>query len=213
MRELEVVSEPTSTPAESSLESIGSEDYSSLRQRLPEAVERWFQDHSEAIYNYVYYRAGRDEFLTEDVVHDTFISALKQMNDFDPKRGSMRIWLLLRARNCLRNYQRRSARDVHVDESIEHGDEPVFQWNLDRSPLPTEVLEKKEISELIDLTLNALSGRNRRLLLQRYAQGILLIDMARSEGISESAMKSALHRARESFRVAWQTIQKNGEYA
>ncbi|MCP4663682.1 MAG: hypothetical protein GY856_50500 [bacterium] len=34
-------------------------DFDGLRRRCPEAIERWFEAHSDAVYTFVFYRVGR----------------------------------------------------------------------------------------------------------------------------------------------------------
>ena len=60
-----------------------------LKRRLPEAVERWFLSHANLVYTFVYYRVGRDAALAEEVVQETFLRALQEIERFEPRRGSM----------------------------------------------------------------------------------------------------------------------------
>jgi len=38
-------------------------DHHKLRRRDPQALERWFLDHADAVYTFVYYRVGREREL------------------------------------------------------------------------------------------------------------------------------------------------------
>ena len=82
-------------------------DLDGLRRREPAAVERWFLEYADALHSFVYYRVDRDQALAEDVVQETFLTALGKIESFDPRRGEMLPWLTYTARNCIRAALRR----------------------------------------------------------------------------------------------------------
>jgi RNA polymerase sigma-70 factor (ECF subfamily) len=186
-------------------------EYRQLRDRDPEAVERWFLEYADAVYTFVFYRVGRNEELATEVVQETFLAALRKIGDFDPDRGEMLPWLTYTARNCIRKALRRRGRQKEIGDRWEEIDRKLLAayGELASSPLPDEVLEKKETTELVQMALSNLPDSYRRALMQHHCEQRSLEEMAGGCGMSESAIKSLLYRARLAFRAAFQTIAES----
>jgi RNA polymerase sigma-70 factor (ECF subfamily) len=196
-----------STPANGSSEL----ELRRLRRRRPEAVERWFLEHADTVYTFVFYRVGRDPELASEVVQETFLTALRRIDDFDPRRGEMATWLTLLSRNCIRRALRQQGRYRTEGEAWDRIDAGLLSAyrKLESEPLPDEVLESRETSDLVRMALANLPGSYRNALLQHYYERRSLREMASSSGSTESAVKSLLHRARLAFKAAFQTIAES----
>ena len=163
-----------------------------LKKRKPEAVERWFLEHADGIYTFIFYRAGRDPELAADVVQETFLTALRKMDDYDPERGTMRTWLTFIAKNCVRTALRREGRYETSTAFWENLDRKLLSTyrSLATTPLPDEVLESEETVEMVQLTLSSIPGNYRKALLDHYQQKKSLKEIARLEGTTEGAVKT-----------------------
>jgi RNA polymerase sigma-70 factor (ECF subfamily) len=183
-------------------------DLGLLRQRAPRAVERWFREHADPLYTFVFYRVGRDAELATDVVQETFVAALRKIEDYDPRRGAMMPWLTYLARNRIRAALRQRSRTGAAGASWDEIDRRLLQAyrNLATAPLPDEVLERRETVELVQMALSNLPDNYRWALKQHYCEQRSLAEIARSRESTEGAVKSLLHRARLAFRAAFQTI-------
>ncbi len=180
----------------------------------PGAVERLFEDHVDALYAFVFYRAGRDESLAEDVVQETFVTALDRMDRFDPSRGSLRSWLRtlsrnvvrshLKARNRLATLERWDRVDAALAEALEE---------LDSEPLSDEVIERAQTRDLVNMTIANLPERYRDALERKYVEGESVGELATALGVSEDAAKSLLARARRAFRETFLTLTRELEVA
>jgi RNA polymerase sigma-70 factor (ECF subfamily) len=182
-----------------------------LRRRRPEAVERWFLEHADAIYTFVYYRLGRDPDSASDVVQETFLTALRDIDDFDPARGKMSTWLTLVSRNCIRRALRQRDRyrsDAAMWDRIDARLAAAYR-ELETAPLPDEILEMRETADLVRMALSHLPGNYRRALREHYCERRSLREIAASSGTTEGAVKSLLHRARLAFRAAFRTIAES----
>jgi len=186
-------------------------EYRRLRRRDPGALERWFLDNADAVYTFVYYRVGRDRELATEVVQDTFVFALRKLDDFDPTRGGMLTWLTLVARNCIRRSMRERGRYRTNGDPWEKIDARLMGTYraIESSPLPDEVLDRRETVELVQATLSNLPGDYRQALRQHYCEQRSLREMAAMRGVSEGAVKSLLHRSRLAFKAAFRTIAES----
>ena len=183
-------------------------DFRRLRLRDREEVVRWFEAYSDPVYGFIFYRVGRDADLAGDVAQETFVTALETIERFDPRRGEMFPWLTHIARNCIRKALRRRGKDGALPDFWNTVDRQLTKaiTNLDSNILPEEILEQKETAELVRMALTNLPFRYQVALRRRYFEEIPLHDMAVLEGTSKGAMKVLLHRARQAFRSAFETV-------
>jgi RNA polymerase sigma-70 factor, ECF subfamily len=183
-------------------------DFHRLRRREKKEVDRWFDRFSDPVYGFIFYRVGRDADLAGDVAQETFVTALETIDQFDPARGEMFPWLTYIARNCIRKTLRRRSKDGPLPDFWETVDRqlPMALTDLGANIFPQELLERKETAELVRMALTNLPFRYQVALRRRYFEELPLHEMAAIEGSSEEAMKVLLHRARQAFRTAFETI-------
>lgn len=183
-------------------------DLARLRQRRPEAVERWFREHADGVYTFVFYRVGKDDDLATEVAQETFVTALDRIGDYDPERGAMSTWLTYTARNCIRSALTRSkrhraeaARWQAIDETL-----VAAYREIEHAPLPDAIIEKHETADLVRMTLVHLPEDYREVLTRRYWRQQPLEEIAASRSTTAEAVKSTLHRARLAFKAAFLTL-------
>jgi RNA polymerase sigma-70 factor (ECF subfamily) len=188
-------------------------DLARLRRRHPDAVERWFLDHADGVYTFVFYRVGSDDELAAEVVQDTFVTALERIDDYDPERGGMSTWLAFKARNCIRSALARSKRRRAEAARWQAIDETLLAAyrEMERSPLSDEITKKQETADLVRMTLANLPEDYREALIRRYCRQQSLKEIAASRGATDGAVKSLLHRARLAFKAAFLTLAASVE--
>ncbi len=178
-----------------------------------EALAAIYEDHVDGLWAFVFYRVGRDPVLCEDVVSETFLSAVELRDaavDYDPARGSLRTWLCQRSRNLIRKH-RRALRRAHAlahEQAWERIDSSLlarFQ-DLDQAPLSDEILVREQTRELVTMTVANLPDDYRDALERKYLQGQSTRELAAQFELSEAAAKSLLARARRAFRDAFTTL-------
>jgi RNA polymerase sigma-70 factor, ECF subfamily len=181
-----------------------------LRDRIVggdrEAAGALFDEHVEALYEFVHYRVGGDRATAEDVVQDTFVVAIEKAAGFQGS-SSLHTWLCGIAKNLIRS-ARRKRRPVSLPDLLEGADEEVFDIlaEVERTELPEWVLERKETAALVGATLSSLPPDYRQALLQKYVDGLSVADMAGRSGRSAKATESLLTRSRVAFARVFQLL-------
>ncbi len=176
----------------------------------PRALEQLYEREVEGLYAFVFFRVGRDAALAEDVVQETFLTALDRLVAFDPKRGPVRSWLCQLSRNVARVYlrERRRTEVLAMWDKVDGALLAMFE-RLSDEPLAPEALEREETRDLVHLTLGHLPGGYRNVLERKYVDGASLEEIARELSASEDAAKSQLARARRAFRETFQTLSRS----
>ena len=174
----------------------------------PDEIERFYEEHVDGLYAFVFYRLGRDPTLAEDVVQETFLEAMRRSGDFDPARGGARAWLCTLSRNVIRRHRKLHPRTAELGaawERIDHALAQVYEA-LDSAPLSDEVIAREETRDLVNMTIANLPDHYRTILEQKYVGGDSLDKLAGERELSEEAAKSLLARARRAFRETFLTL-------
>lgn len=173
------------------------------------ALARLYADHVDPLYAFAYYRAGRDGGLAGDIVHDTLLDALRHASAFDPARGDLRAFLLMRARNVARTHLRDHRRSDELAAAWDRQQATLSQifQALDGAAASDEWLAREETRELVHVAIAGLAGNHREALTRKYVHGDSLVDIGRRLGLSEEAVKSLLARARRAFRDAFAALR------
>jgi RNA polymerase sigma-70 factor (ECF subfamily) len=172
------------------------------------ATEAFVEDHVDALYEFVHYRAGGDRATAEDVVQDTLLTGLRSLAGYDG-RATLYTWLCGIAKNKIRA-ERRKRRPVPLADVLDEADAEIHAIlaRVASEPLPDWVLERQETAELVGATLSSLPPDYRRALVEKYVEGISVAEMARRAGKGEKAAESTLHRARVAFAKVFETVTR-----
>lgn len=161
------------------------------------AIEALFARHRDRLFRFAS-RMCRHAHDAEDVLQDTFLSALQHVARF---RGDSRVttWLYTIASHaCLK--KRRRAAPESLDEGGGgggvHRHDPIDDW----SRRPDEVFRRKETGRALADAIAAVPADQRLVLVLRDMEGLPAPEVSRILGISVPAVKSRLHRARAEVR-------------
>ncbi len=138
-------------------------------------------------------RIIRDRRQAEDILHDVFVEAWHQASQYDPSRGRVRTWLLLRMRSrCLdrvRSAGYRRARPL-----------PEREGDLGQ----VELVAREDAPKL-HRALHDLPEDQRRVIQMGYFEGLSSSEIAKRERIPTGTVKSrtaaALQKLREAMRA------------
>jgi len=187
------------------------EDIKLLYDKDPDAVKAWFERFADRVYTFIYYRVGEDEHVASDVVQETFLKALTQIEQYDPERGSMEVWLTTLSRNFISKALKARGL-ISLEQNRNHVERQLLGCfeRLATEPLPQDILEKKETHDLVRATLASIPGNYRTILTLYYHSGLSLRDIASRVNKSEGAVKVLLHRARRAFKEAFLRFGNSG---
>lgn len=154
-----------------------------------EAFRQFVEQYQASVFRLamVWTRCPQD---AEDVLQETFLSVYKGAAGF---RGdaSPRTWLFRIARNAAFHLGLRTARQ-QAEVSLESLGE-LAGWNADN---PEELAARAERAEWLARAMRDLPGEDREILTLRELEGLSGEETAGVLGLSLTAMKSRLHRAR-----------------
>lgn len=131
----------------------------------------------------------------EDLVHDVFLEAWRRAADYDPARGSVKSWLLLRARSRALDH-RKSAR---ISRRAGGSESPLLEELSDATTEPSLGPDRTRLRAV----LSALPSEQRTVLVLGYFEGLSSSEIAERLGIPLGTVKSrvaaALAQLRETF--------------
>ncbi len=124
----------------------------------------------------------------EDLVHDVFIEAWQKANSYDSIKGTVRNWLLLRARSRAIDRIRKLAR-IEFRETLEDTEAFMHEQHFAPNRIePSQQLEHEEARQALDL----LSSDHALLIRASYFEGLSYREISKKYAIPEGTVKSRM---------------------
>lgn len=152
-------------------------------------VGAW-QAHGGELRSYLLHRLG-DAQLAEDLLQETFVKAMKQGRDFCAL-GQARAWLFQVARNALVDHWRAAGRLQT---------EPLPLMDELPAPEPAGLEPVDALSSCLSRVLGELAPADAQILRACEFDGLTVKAFAEAQGLSLSAAKARLLRARQRLRA------------
>jgi RNA polymerase sigma-70 factor, ECF subfamily len=137
----------------------------------------------------------------EDVLQETFLKAYTHLDNFQGN-SKFYTWLVRIAVNeaLMKLRKRRSDRTVPLDEPIDTGEDEMVReiavWDED----PEQSYSREELSEILSQAIDSLKPAYRTVFVLRDIEELSIEETAEALGLSISAVKSRLLRARLQLR-------------
>jgi RNA polymerase sigma-70 factor, ECF subfamily len=131
-------------------------------------------------------RVLRDRQEAEDVLHEVFLEVWQRAADFDPERGNVRAWLVMRARSRGLDRLRVLGRAKTLPEGTACAEAPA-------EAAPADALSVRR-------ALSNLTPELRQLLELGYFEGMSSAEIAAHQGIAVGTVKSRVARALAELR-------------
>lgn len=186
-------------------ESVAAELASKAIQGDMKAYEQIYTEFSPLIYS-ILLEITHDAYEAEDLTQDCFVSALKNIHTLkDPSK--IKKWLTAIAANHGKDYLKKKKPALLSEEHDYIFD---IQKEENESVLPEESAVLDERSEEIREIVNSVSEDKRLCLVLFYQHEMSITEISEELGISESAVKSRLFRAREDIKEEVEKRSKRG---
>lgn len=153
------------------------------------------------------YRMLDDPAEAEDAAQEAFLKAYRNLSRYDPERRFVTWLLSITSNHCVDRLRRRRLRWVSLNTMA----------NRERIADPAEPLEGRlsqaESDQAVRRLLDGLSPTDRAAVILCYWNDLSYADIAETLSLSQSAVKSRLHRARNELADAWQARQQEAPWA
>jgi RNA polymerase sigma factor (sigma-70 family) len=161
----------------------------------PEQFAVLFRRHAEAISRYVTRRLGPQ--LAEDIVAETFLTAFRERDRYDPARTDAMPWLYGIAANLIRRHHRDEVRWLRA--LARTGCDPIARSAAD---LAEDRLTADAVGRAVAAALAALSARHREVVLLVAWAGLTYDQAAEALGVPAGTVRSRMNRARHQLRAS-----------
>ena len=145
-------------------------------------LEELYRRYAPDVHRFVFWLSG-DRHTAEDITSETFVRAWAGAEDL--RMETVKAYLITIARNLYLHQRRRSGRHTELDEAL-----------VDPSPSPEAHAERREEWRTVRMALERLPEVDRAALLMRADLDLPYEEIARALGLSLSAAKVKVHRAR-----------------
>ena len=154
---------------------------------LVERVGRLYDQYSDTVYRYIYYRVG-GKATAEDLTSETFLRALRRIGTFTWQGRDFGAWLVTIARNLVADHFKSSRFRLEVTTG-----EMLDANEVERSP-EDSVLESLSNAALLE-AVRRLNPQQQECVTLRFLQGLSVAETARVMGKNEGAIKTLQDRA------------------
>lgn len=157
------------------------------------AVEKLYKKYSSRLLNFILLKV-HDHQKAEEIVHDTFISALDSLPLFSGK-SSLFTWLGAIAKHEVADFYRKQKLKTILFSRL-----PILEELAGQALGPEEKLMEKEIKGKMKAVFQKLSEGYGQVLRLKYIEGYSVGQIADQLGTSFKAVESRLFRARIAFQ-------------
>jgi RNA polymerase sigma-70 factor (ECF subfamily) len=164
------------------------------------AWRTWYAESFEPLHAYVHWRCAGLRDLVEDMLQDTWLTAVRRIRTFDPEQGSFAGWLRGIAANLLRNHLRRRQLRTCI---------PAAAATARTAEPADSELERRDQAERIARALAGLPERYEAVLRAKYLDGRSMAEIAAEGRETVKAVESLLTRARQAFRDAYLKLEQS----
>ncbi|MGA2254901.1 MAG: sigma-70 family RNA polymerase sigma factor, partial [Thermoguttaceae bacterium] len=150
--------------------------------------QAWYDETFDDLYAYVLWRSGGRRDRADEISQETWLTAVRSVRRFDPRKGNFLDWMRGIAANVLRHNLREQRRRVDREQAAE------------RCVAVGSGCEDRERQDQIAAALGCLPERQEAVLRAKYLDGLSMAEIAAIWNESPKAIESLLSRARQAFR-------------
>ncbi|MCC6442603.1 MAG: sigma-70 family RNA polymerase sigma factor [Armatimonadetes bacterium] len=173
-----------------------------IRRGEIEAFDVLHRRYYARIYRLTYLKTNHAEDA-KDIASETFCRAFQNLDQYEFRRSeSIYPWLHRIALNLVIDWGRAKppAGMVSLDSETAEGTRLFWEQLADTGPGPQEIVEKKEVQELVRCAIAGLPPDQHDAVMHRFIGGLSVRETAEALNRTEGAVKSLIHRAMISLR-------------
>ena len=169
----------------------------------PAAFSRLVEAYQKPVYNLAYRLLG-NSVEAEDAAQETFIRAYTKLQTYDPGRKFSSWMLSIASHYCIDMLRRRRVNLLSIEELP-----PMVDLSLPRSAQPEQVVIEGQVADGVQQLLNTLPPSYRTPVILRYWYDMSYKEIAVAMDVTESTIKTRLHRARAKLAESAQHTREN----
>ncbi len=170
------------------------------QQGNPEYFGLLYDHYSAPIYRFVFLKVS-NKMETEDLVHEIFLSAWKNIDDYDHLGFPFSSWLYRIARHRIIDYYRTRKVNLAIDTVGEEN----FQIN---NPIEKQIDQELGLNK-IKVALKELNEDQQTVLIMRFVEDLSYSEIAAALNKNEGAIRLIQHRAIQNLK---KIIQSNEQF-
>jgi RNA polymerase sigma-70 factor (ECF subfamily) len=164
-----------------------------------EAFRELIERHQRAVIN-VIHRAIGDAWEAEDLAQRVFVQIYRSASRYKPT-AKFTTWMFTITHNTIRNeYRRRSRHAAESLDALTDSEETGVQLPDARAIDPAREVAERELQEHIHAAIQQLPEAQRTAVILCRFEGLAYEEIAEVLDCSVSAVKSLLHRARQTLK-------------
>lgn len=157
---------------------------------------RLFDTYAASLHRYLARRVGAEH--AHDLVSETFLTAFKQRQSYDPATAAVRGWLYGIATNLARRHVRQEIRGLRATARVD-GRTAAYQPSHDGSV--ADRVDAQTMARRIAPAIADLSDGDRDVLLLTSWAELSTVEVADALGVPVGTVRSRLHRIRRQLRT------------
>lgn len=157
---------------------------------------RLFDQHAVPMHRYLARRVGAEQ--AHDLVSETFLTAFRQRDSYDPATAAAKAWLYGIATNLARRYVRQEVRGLRATARAGRREPDDLAAHDGRV---AERVDAQQLARRIAPAIADLSEGDRDVLLLTSWAGLTTVEVADALGIPVGTVRSRLHRVRRQLRI------------
>lgn len=148
------------------------------------------ESHQDRVFRMCSHTLGAED-QARDLAQDTFVTAYRKLDKFNPAKGSFSTWLLTIARRLSINTRKKLLRfPANSERDLAEGD----------GETPDQQLSRAEVYQALDKALAELSDNHRRAFVMAEIEELSFDQIASIEGIANGTVKSRVSRAKAKLK-------------
>ena len=152
-------------------------------------LKKIYEEYKQDVFKYLV-SLTHDTSLSEDLVSETFLGALKSLHKFKGE-SSIKTWLFSIARNKWYEYLRKEKFNISIDDL-------AYNYILSESDLDDVIIKKELYNKIINL-LKSEPPRTEDIILMRI-KGYSYFEIGKKHNISESSARVIDYRAKKKIK-------------